>query len=135
MNGFKSAALSVAVGLAMSASAMGGTMSEAQYKSVGETISAKHRADEAACQAMAGNTKDVCMAEAKGRESVSKAERVLKTADVNATAQDAKAEASKKAAATKQEAAYAVAKEKCDSLAADAQDKCIKDAKALHGQT
>jgi hypothetical protein len=39
--------------------------SEAQYKSVGETIAAKYRSDDAACQAVAGNTQAKCIKDAK----------------------------------------------------------------------
>jgi len=104
----------------MSASAMGGTMSEAQYKKAGETISAKHRSDEAACQAMAGNTRDVCMAEANGRESVSKAER-------EAT-YDGSSKHRYDVSMAKASAASSVANEKCDDLAGNAHDVCRKEA-------
>src|SRR5512137_2902222 len=105
----------------MSASAMGGTMSEAQYKAAGETIAAKHRSDEAACEAMAGNTKDVCMAEANGRENVAKAEREA--------SYDGSSKHRYDVSMAKASAAYSVANEKCDDLAGNAQDVCRKEAK------
>ena len=64
MNKLKITALATAIGLAMSASAMGAGISEAQFKSAGQGISARHTADQATCEALAGNRKDVCMAEA-----------------------------------------------------------------------
>jgi hypothetical protein len=76
---------------------------------------------------MAGNTKDVCMAEANGRESIAKAEREASYDSSSKNRYDV--------SMTKASAAYSIANEKCDSLAGDAKATCIKDARALHGQT
>ena len=164
MNKLKITALSAAIGLAISASAMGASLSEAQYKSAGQRISARHTADLATCEALAGNRKDVCNAEADGRQNVAKAElelsygdsdkhrhdvRIAKAdaayaianekcddlADANATASEATKAADKQAALEKRNAAYAIAKEKCDSLANDAKVTCIQEAKARYGQS
>lgn len=143
-------AISAAIALAMSASAMGGTTSDAQYKADQESISARHGSDQAACKSMAGNANDVCMAEANGRESVAKAKleatrgnseqhrqdvRIAEANAASAIANDATSEAGKKAATENRDVAYAVAKEKCGSLADDAKAACIKEAKAHHGQS
>lgn len=122
MNKLKLTTLAMAIGLALSASAMGGTLSEAQYKKAGEAITATHRSDQAACQEMAGNTRDVCMAKANGRETVAKAER-----------ESAYRNSSKNryyVSIAKADAAFAIAKEKCDDLAGNAQDVCRKEAQS-----
>ena len=123
MNKRKLTALSAAIGLVMSASAVGGTISEAQYRTAAQGISARHATDEAACQAMAGNTKDVCMTEANGRESVAKAE--LEATYVNSS------EHRYDVSMAKASAAYAIANEKCDDLAGNTQDVCRKEAQSV----
>lgn len=120
MNNRKLTVLAVAIGFAMSASAMGADISEAQYKKSGQEISARHSSDKAACESMAGNRKDVCMAEADGRESVAKTELELRYGNSAEHRQDVRiAEAN---------AAYAIANQKCDELAGNAQDVCRKEA-------
>jgi hypothetical protein len=115
-------ALSFAISLAMSTSAMGADISEAQYKKAEQGISARHTADQAACESMAGNRKDVCMAEAKGRESVAKAELELSYGDSAEHRQDVRL--------AKANAAHAIANEKCDELGGNAQDVCRKEAQS-----
>jgi len=122
MNKLKITALSAAIGLAMSASAMGAGISEAQYKSAGQSISARHTADQATCEALAGNRKDVCNAEANGRENVAKAELELSYGDSDKNRYDARI--------AKADAAYSIANEKCDDLAGNAQDVCRKQAQS-----
>lgn len=122
MNKLKVTALSAAIGLAMSASAMGASLSEAQYKSAGQRISARHTADLATCEALAGNRKDVCNAEADGRQNVAKAELELSYGDSDKHRHDVRT--------AKADAAYAIASEKCDDLAGNAQDVCRKEAQS-----
>lgn len=113
-------ALSAVIGLSFSAVALGGTLSEAQYKSAKEGFSTRFQADEAACQAKAGNSKDVCMAEASGRESVAKAELEASYAPSDEHGYDVRI--------AKSHAAFMIANEKCDDLAGNAQDVCRKEA-------
>jgi hypothetical protein len=122
LNKHKLTALSAAIGLVMSASAMGAGISEAQYKTAGQSIAARHTADQTACDAMAGNAKDVCTAEANGRESVAKAELELSYGDSSKHRDDVRI--------AKANAAYAIANEKCDALAGNAQDVCRKEAQS-----
>ena len=82
------------------------------------------RADKAACDALSGNAKDVCVEEAKGKEKVAKAE--AEAAYKNTP------KAREKARVARADAAYEVAKEKCDDLAGNAKDVCVKEAKAAH---
>lgn len=122
MNKHTITAISAAIALAMSASAMGGTTSDAQYKTAQESISARHGSDQAACKSMADNANDVCMAEADGRENVAKAKLEATRGNSEQHRQDVRiAEAN---------AAFAIANEKCDDLAGNAQDVCRKEAKS-----
>lgn len=122
MNKHTITAISAAIALALSASAMGGTPSDAQYKMAQESISAQHDSDQAGCKSMAGNANDVCMAEADGRENVAKAKLEATRGNSEQHRQDVRiAEAN---------AAFAIANEKCDELAGNAQDVCRKEAKS-----
>lgn len=122
MNKLSLTVLSAAIGLAISASAMGAGISEVQYKSAGQSISARHTADQATCEALAGNRKDVCDAEANGREQVAKAELELSYGDSDKHRSEV--------SIAKADAAYAIANEKCDDLAGNAQDVCRKEAQS-----
>lgn len=95
------------------------------------------------CDDLAGNTKDVCIKEAKAAQTAAKADAKvqMKSSDANAIANeksaDARSDASKKkvdaradASADKSDAGYAVAKEKCDTFSGAAKDTCLNDAKA-----
>jgi hypothetical protein len=119
--------LSAAIGLAFSASAMGGTLSESQYRAGKDDISTRHRSDQAACEAMAGNAKDVCGKEANGRELVASAELEAAYAP--------SAEHQHDLSIARANAAYDIASEKCDALAGDAQASCIATARKVHSQS
>lgn len=102
--------------------AYGATMAKADY-TLGKTrISADYKADKAACGSLAGNAKDICVEEAKGKEKVARAELEYgytgKPADQT------------KVLVAKAKATYEVAKEKCDDLAGNAKSVCVKEAKA-----
>jgi hypothetical protein len=87
-----------------------------------ERIEAAAKADKAKCDPMKGNAKDICMAEAKGKEKVAKAELDAKHAKD-------KVKAEQKVKDAKAEAAYDVASQKCDDQKGEAKDACIKQAK------
>jgi hypothetical protein len=86
-----------------------------------ERIEQQAKADKERCNGMKGNAKDICMAEAKGKEKVAKAELDAK--------HDPSPRNQRKAAEMKAEAAYEVAKERCDDQKGDAKDQCQKAAK------
>ena len=75
------------------------------------------------CDDLTGNSKDVCVKEAKATE-------VSALADVkmNKKVSAAKAESAEE----KHDAAYKVATEKCDALTGDAKSSCMTSAKAEH---
>lgn len=126
MTKLTSLAVAIAFGLAGAAFAADNTtgMSKDQYKEAKDKIEAQYKTDKAACDPMKGNAKDVCKAEAKGKEKVAKAdlEQQYKPSPRNEQkARDAKADAD-----------YDVAKEKCDDMKGDAKSACKKEAKAAH---
>lgn len=98
-------------------------LSKAEYKADKTRISADYKADKAACAALAANAKDICVQEAKAKETVARAELEYsysgKPADQT------------KVLVAKAKSAYAVAKEKCDDQAGNAKDVCVKEAKAV----
>jgi hypothetical protein len=100
------------------------------------------------CDDLAGNTKDVCVKEAKAAQTAAKADAKahMKTSVAKATANEKSADAYNKAdsqaavahkdaVADTVNAEYAVAKEKCDDLAGNAKDVCVKEAKARFGKS
>jgi len=91
-----------------------------------ERIEAAAKADKAKCDPMKGNAKDICMAEAKGKEKVAKAELDAKN--------DASPRNQRKVAEAKLAAEYDVAKERCDDQKGDAKDQCQKAAKDKRDQ-
>jgi hypothetical protein len=121
MTQFRIAALSAACLLAMGTSAFA-TESKSEYDAAKAGIKATYKTDKAACQPMSGNAKDICSAEAKGRENVALAEL------------EAKHEPSVKhrylSRMAKADATYAIAKERCDDQTGNAKDVCRKEAKA-----
>lgn len=98
-------------------------MSRSEVKSEEERIAATFRSNKARCANLSGNTKDICMAEAKGAEKIAKAE--LDARRKNNTAQtrfDVRI--------VRAEAVYDIAKQKCEDRAGNDKDVCMRDAKA-----
>jgi len=124
MNRFNLTAIAAALCLAASASAVGAAMSKPEYKTAGQDISNRYASDIAACKSMAGNAKDICTEEAKGREKVAKAELEANYAPSDKHSYDVRV--------AKADAAYAVAKEKCDDVAGNTKDVCLKEAKSAY---
>ena len=83
---------------------------------------AQYKIDKEACLSLAGNAKDICVAEAKGKDDVAKAEAEA------AYKHTPKARESARVAHA--QADYNVAIERCDDLAGNPKDVCVKEAKA-----
>lgn len=122
MNKFNISAIAVAIGLAFSFSAMAQTMSKDDYKSRMDTIAADHKSARADCNAFSANAKDICLAGAKGREKVAKAELEASYKPTQKNTYDARV--------ARAEADYTIAREKCDDHAGNVKDVCVKEAKA-----
>lgn len=100
------------------------TMSKEAHKAAQDKIEATYKADRKACEGMKGNAKDICQAEAKGKEKVAKAELEAQYKPGPKTDEKVKA--------AKADADYAVAKEKCDDQKGNARQACQKEAKTAH---
>ena len=111
----------ISFALAFCAGAMAQTMSKDQYSAQKDKISADYKVAKAACDPMSGNARDICKAEAKGREDVAKA-------DLEA-AYEPSDKATYKARIAKADADYEVANEKCDDLKGNDKTVCVKAAK------
>lgn len=99
------------------------------------------------CDDLAGNTKDVCVKEAKAAETsgIADAKAQMKVSDADRSFNEKSAKARNKAIAEstearhdasedKRSAEYGVAKEKCDTYAGGAKDQCLAQAKARLGK-
>jgi hypothetical protein len=93
------------------------------YDAAKKAIAADYKAAKTRCEPLAGNAKDICAAEAKGKEKVALAELGAAYKPTSKTHYDARV--------AKAEADYSVAKEKCDDQAGNARDVCVKEAQAL----
>jgi osmotically-inducible protein OsmY len=127
MNKLNITAIALAIAFAFSADSMAAqSMSKAEYKAAQNSIAAEYKSATAGCGSLSANAKDVCIAEAKGKEKVAKAEL------------EARYEPSEKArygvSIAKAEADYAVAKEKCDDKGGNDKNVCVKDAKAAEAR-
>src|SRR6185369_2073225 len=68
-------AFAAAIALAFSAGALAAQgMSKQEYKAGQDRIAADYKSAKAACDSLSANAKDVCMAEARGKQKVAKAE-------------------------------------------------------------
>jgi hypothetical protein len=122
VNKFNINAITVAIGLAFSAGAMAQTMSKVQYESGKDGITAEYKSAKAACGFLAGNARDICMAQASGKEAVAKAELEAKYKPSE--------NASYNVRVARADADYSVAREKCDDKAGNVKDVCVKEAEA-----
>lgn len=98
------------------------TLSKADYNTAKTRAGADHKAGQALCVALKDNARDICSAEARGKQKVALAEVEF--------AYTGKAVDGNKLRVVTAEAAFAVAKEKCDDLAGNDKDLCVKKAKA-----
>jgi osmotically-inducible protein OsmY len=116
-------AIAAGIALAFSAGALAAqTMSKDEYKAGKDKIAAEYKSAKAGCDSLSANAKDVCMAEAKGKEKVAKAELEARNKPGDKTRYAV--------SIAKAEADYAVAKEKCDDKTGNDKKACVKDAKA-----
>jgi FtsZ-interacting cell division protein ZipA len=117
-------ALFAAAGLCLAGGASAQAMSKEARDQAIKNAEAQYKTDKAACDALKGNPKDICMQTAKGKEKVAKAEA--------AAAYENTPKARENLRLARADATYEVAKEKCDDLAGNAKDVCVKEAKATY---
>ena len=106
--------------LAMSA-AQAATIGKADYSANKTSINTQYKTDKAACASQTGNAKDICIAEAKGKEKVASAELEY--------SYTGKAKDAIKGREAKVDASYIVAKEKCDDLTGKPKSLCVTESK------
>lgn len=106
--------------------AQAATLSKADYTADKARIGDAYKADKSACNAQAGNAKDVCVEEAKAVQVKALADAKLGR-DVRSAAREANED--------KREADYKVAAEKCESLSGDARSACMAAARSRFGKT
>jgi len=100
------------------------SVDRAQMKADRDKIEADYKAAKAQCSHMQGNAKEVCEADAKGKENVRKAELENKYEPSEAHA--------RKVDEAKAEHEYKVTKEKCDLNKGKEESACEKEAKAKY---
>lgn len=122
MKNFNIKVIAIALSLAFNASAMAESMTKNQYKSHVKSIESEYKVDKSACNSSTGNAKDICVAEAKGKKSVAKAE-------LEANYKPS-VKARYEANVAKADADYSIASEKCDDKSGNDKDVCVKEAKA-----
>jgi hypothetical protein len=103
-------------------SPMTAPISKASYSQAVNDADAQYKIDKDACALLSGNAKDICVAEAKGKASVAKA-------DAEAAYKHTP-KARENARVVRAQANYNVAIEKCDALAGNPKDVCVKEAKS-----
>jgi hypothetical protein len=83
---------------------------------------ATYKVDKDACSSLSGNSKDICLAQARGKERIAKA-------DAQA-AYEGTPKARQAALVAHAQARYDVAIEKCDDQSGNLKDVCVKEAKS-----
>ena len=97
-------------------------MSKANYNQAIKDADAQYKTAKQACSSLSANAKDICLAEAKGKNSVARANAEA--------AYKHTAKARESARVVNAQAVYNVAIENCDDLAGNPKDVCVKEAKA-----
>ena len=97
-------------------------ISKDAYDAAIRNADAQYKVDKEACSSRGGNAKDICLAEASGREKVAKADAEAAYKNTSKAREDARV--------ARAEASHNVAKEKCDDLSGNAKDVCNKEADA-----
>jgi hypothetical protein len=98
------------------------TMTKDAYDLAIKNADAQYKTDKDACSPRSGNAKDICLAEANGKEKVAKADAEAAYKNTPKAREDARD--------TRAEATFNVAKQKCDALAGNPKDVCVKEADA-----
>jgi hypothetical protein len=112
--------LALAAGLAFGTAAHADGMTYAQYESEERSLGARSQEAGVRCDTYVANARDICLAEARGRESVARAElRARYQPDTRNLRRVLRARA---------DAIYAVSIERCDDEAKDAKSACVKEA-------
>ena len=106
------------------AAAQAANFSKSSYDNAKADIKATYKAERENCGALAGNSKDICVEQARGREAVA-----LAQLEYNYTGKSADEQ---KLYAVRADTRYELAKERCDGLGGDNKDVCLRQARTEH---
>jgi len=106
----------------MAAAKPAAPISKDAYDTIVKNADMQYKMEKDACASRSGNAKDICLAEASGKEKVAKADAEAAYKNTPKLREDARV--------TRAEATYDVAKEKCDDLSGNSKDVCVKEANA-----
>lgn len=106
------------------AAAQAANFSKSSYDNARADIKATYKAERENCGALAGNAKDICVEQAKGREAVA-----LAQLEYNYTGKVADEQ---KLYAVRADTRYELARQRCDDLGGDAKDVCLRQAQTEH---
>ena len=107
----------------MAAAKPAAPISKDAYDTIVKNADMQYKTDKDACASRSGNAKDICLAEASGKEKVAKADAEAAYRNTPKLREDARV--------TRAEATYNVAKEKCDEVSGNSKDVCVKEASAV----
>lgn len=110
-----------AIALVLVACNTTGNRAAAEFAAEKQRMTSDHRAELAKCEAYAGETRSMCIVEAKAAKVKAMADAQAKLAGTE--------DAAKIAAEEKIDADYQIAKEQCSRFAAPARDNCLASAK------
>jgi hypothetical protein len=122
MNSLNIKALMLSIGLALSAGALAGSMSNDQHDFKEKNIDTDYKVAKEVCGSLTGNANDICGAEAKGKMDIAKAELEHNFKPTGKTLYNMRI--------TNAEAEYSVAIQKCDDKDGNVESVCEKEAKA-----
>jgi hypothetical protein len=97
-------------------------LSKDGYALAKSNAESQYKIDKKACDSLSANAKDVCVAQAKGKENVAKADAQAAYENTPKARENARVELAK--------ANYDIAIEMCDDQAGNPKDVCVKEAKA-----
>lgn len=110
------------IGLAVPTIAIGAGMTRADYSAAKDQAAAEYKSARARCEAMSGQDKDICVADAKAAEKKSRAEAEAKYKNNDKARRDARLQIA--------DAQYDAAKAHCKVKKGNDRDVCMKEAKA-----
>ena len=97
-------------------------MSKDSYTMAKTNADAQYKLDKDACASFSGNAKDVCVAKAKGKNSIDKADADAAYENTPKTREAART--------ARAQASYDVSVQKCDDLTGNPKDVCVREATA-----
>jgi hypothetical protein len=122
MTRFTSRLLAAAFAASLAASAQAVPITKSQYDDAKTRAEAAYKMEREKCDSLAGNAKDICVAEAKAQMMRAEAKAKAEYKNTRGAWYDRQVKNA--------DADYLVAKEKCDELGGNDKDVCVKQAKA-----